>query len=139
MYDTIHDLYFLFGNGTLAASMSESYGLAGPFAEIIEFSASRFSTSDRSDIHDIWRMKREDSFDALVAHDSSDGKGFVNSAASACDYGPGEYLNTFLVAFFNAAAYIYSITYFETWYVFFKASAFNSIKQLCFHAFFSLV
>lgn len=139
MYDTIHDLHFLFGNDTLAVSMSEFDRLTGSFAEIIEFSASRFSTSDRSDIHDIWRMKWEDSFDALVAHDSSDGKGFVNSATSACDHGPGEYLNTFLVAFLNAAAHIYSITYFETWYVFFKASAFNSIKQLCFHAFFSLV
>ena len=83
-------------------------------------------------------MKREDSLDALVAHDSSDGKGLVNSATSACDDYAGEYLNALLVAFLDFAAHVNRIAYFEMRYFFLKAFAFNSVQQLCFHVIFSL-
>ena len=72
-------------------------------------------------------MKREDSLDALVAYDSAHGEGFVNSTAPAGNYGAGEYLNAFFVAFFDPTADIYDIAYFEMRYIGFEAFCFDSV------------
>ena len=58
-------------------------------------------------------MQWEDSFYALIVDDSPDGESFVNPAAFPCDYRAGKNLYTFFVAFFYAAADIYSVAYFE--------------------------
>jgi hypothetical protein len=79
-------------------------------------------------------VKREDSLDALIGNNSSDGKVFVDAAASACDYCAGEDLNSLFVALFDFAAYINRVAYFEMRHILPKAFAFNGIKQLCFHS-----
>ena len=84
-------------------------------------------------------MNGEDSLNTFVAYNSADSEGFAYAAASACDYGAGKYLNAFLVAFFDFAAHVDRVAYFEMRYIFFKAFAFNSIKQLRFHVVFSFV
>jgi len=83
-------------------------------------------------------MKGENSLDPFVGNNSADSEGFVDAATFACDYCAGENLDAFLVAFFNLAAYVNRIAYFEMRYIFFKAFAFNSIEQLCFHVIFPL-
>jgi hypothetical protein len=79
-------------------------------------------------------VKGEDSLDALIAYDSADGEGFVDTSASACDYDAGEYLQTLFVAFPDSAVDVHGIAYFEVRYIFLKAFAFNSIQHLCFHS-----
>ena len=78
-------------------------------------------------------MKREDSFDSLVADHASDHEGFVNTAALAGDYRSGKYLRAFLVTFFYTAVDVYNIAYFEVRYFFLQTFAFNRIQYFCFH------
>jgi len=117
--------------------MRESYGLSGSFAEVIEFCASCFSTSNWADIDNVRGMKGEDTLDSFIGDNSADGEGFANAATFACDYRSGEYLDALLVTFLNLAADIHGVAYFEMRYIFLETFAFNSIKQFCFHAIFS--
>lgn len=123
----------LFGSGVLAMSVGEFDGLSGSLSEEIEFCSSCFSASNRLDINDIRRMKREDSLYALVTHNPADGEGFVNAAAPACDYSAGKYLDAFFVGFFDSAAHIYRIAHFKMGYVFLQHFAFDAVQYFCFH------
>jgi len=117
--------------------MSELDGLAGPLAEVIEFCASCFTASNRLDIHNIRRMKREDSLHTLVIYDSPHSEGFIDAATFAGDYYAGKYLNALFVAFYDSAPHIYRIAYFEMRYIFLEAFTFGSVQQFCFHRFIS--
>ncbi len=59
-------------------AMSQPDRLAGSLAEEIQFCTPCLSASNRLDIDNIRRMKREDSLYAFVAYDSPHGEGFVN-------------------------------------------------------------
>ena len=107
--------------------VSQLDGLAGSLAEEIEFRTPCFAASEWSDIDDIGRMKGEDSLHAFVIYDSPHSEGFVNPPASACDYRAGEYLNPLFIAFFDSAADIYRIAYFEVWYIALEPFAFDGI------------
>ena len=113
-------------------AVSEADGFAGSLAEEIEFCTPRFATSDRPDIDDVRGMQGEDSLDALIVDDSSDGEGFVNSTASSGDYSAGEYLYTLFVAFLDAATDIYGIAYFEMRYLLLETLVFNGVEQVGF-------
>jgi len=99
-------------------SVGEFDGLSGALAEVIQLCASCPSASDGPDIDDVGRMYREDSLDALVVYDSADGEGFVDAAAFAGYNGSGENLEALLVAFFDSAADVYGVAYFEMGYFF---------------------
>ncbi len=116
-----------------AVSLSEPDGFAGSLAEVIQFCPPCFSTSNGPDINYIWRVKREDSFDALVIDNPPDCEVFVNAAALAGDYCAGKYLCALFVAFSDAAADIHTIAYFKMRYVFLQTFAFNRIQYFCFH------
>ncbi len=112
--------------------MSEADGLSGAFAKVIELCPPCFSASDRPDIKDVGGMQREDSFDALVFDDSSDGECFVNSAAFPCDYGASEYLYAYFVAFLYAATDIYGVANFKVWNFTLYTFALNGVEHLSF-------
>jgi len=74
-------------------------------------------------------MKWEDSFHALVIHDSTHCEGLINPPASSRDYCAAKYLYTLFVAFFDAATDIYRIAYFEMRYLFLQPLTFNSVQH----------
>ena len=113
-------------------AMSESDGLSGTFAKVIELCPPCFSASYRPNIKDVGGMQREYSFDAFVIDDSADGECFVNTAALPCDYGASEYLHAYFVALFYAAADIHRVAYFEVRYLFLQTFVFNGIEHLSF-------
>ncbi len=82
-------------------------------------------------------MKREDSLNAFITHDAPDNERFVYPTSSARNYCAGEYLNAFLVAFFDSAVDVDRITYFEMRNMLFEAFIFNSVQQFSFHRFIS--
>jgi len=61
-------------------------------------------------------MEWEDSLNALVSDDTSDGESFVYSAAFSGYYGSGEDLDTDFVAFLYAASYVDGVAYFKMRY-----------------------
>ena len=82
-------------------------------------------------------MKREDSFDTLIAYHTPNHEGFVNAASLAGDNGPGKYLSALFFALFYTAVDINNIAYFEVRYFFLQTFAFNRIQYFCFHWFIS--
>lgn len=78
-------------------------------------------------------MKREDSFDSLVADHSPDSKSLVDPSALAGNHRAGEYLRADFIAFLDGAVDIYYIAYLKVRYIFLQALAFNSIQNFCFH------
>ena len=72
-------------------------------------------------------MNGEYSLYALVIYDSAHREGFVNPAASACDYRAGKYLDTLLVAFFDSAVHIDHIAYLEMRYILLEAFTISSL------------
>jgi hypothetical protein len=121
----------------IAVPLSQPDGLAGPLAEVIQFCASCLAASDRPDIQDIGRMKREDTLDALVIDDPPDRKAFVDAPALAGDYRAREYLRAFFIAFFDAAVNIHYIAYLEMRDLFLQTFAFNRVQKFRFHRFIS--
>ncbi len=110
-----------------AVPVGESDGFTSSLAEVIQFCSPCFAASDGPDIENVWRMKREDSFDALVIDNPPDCEVFVNAAALAGDYCAGKYLRALFVAFSDTTVDIYNITYFEVRYIFLQTFAFNRI------------
>jgi len=123
----------LFGNGVLAVPLSEPDGLAGSLAEEIQFRASCFAASNWYNIHNIGRMKWEDSLHAFVSHNSPHRESFVNAATLAGNYRAGEYLSPLFVAFLDSAVHINHVAYFKMWYIFFEAFTFDSIQHFRLH------
>lgn len=82
-------------------------------------------------------MKREDSFDTLIAYYTPNREGFVNAASFAGDNGSGKYLSSLFLAFFYTAVDIDNIAYFEVRYFFLQTFALNRIQYFCFHWFIS--
>jgi hypothetical protein len=103
----------LFRDGMFAVPLCEPDRLARSLAQVIKFCTPGFAASYRSDIDDIRRMKREDSFHALVIDDSADREIFVNAPAFAGNHRAGKYLRAFFIAFPDPAVNIHYITYLE--------------------------
>ena len=111
----------------VAVPLGELDGFSASVAQIIELGPPCFAASDRLYIDDVWRMKREDSFDALVGDDPADREVFVNAPAFAGDYRAGEYLRSLFVALFNPAVYLYKITYLEVGELVLETLALNGV------------
>ena len=103
----------LSGYGVVAVPLGKLDGLAGPITQIIELGPPGLAASDRLDIENVGRVQREDSFDTLVIGDPPDGEVFVNAPAFAGNDRAGKYLRSLFVALFNAAVYLYDVTYFK--------------------------
>jgi hypothetical protein len=97
----------------VAVPLFEPDCLAGPITQIIELGPPGLAASDRLDIYDVRRVQREDSFDALVTGESTDGEVFVNAPAFAGNHRAGKYLRSLFVAFFNTTVNLYDIAYLE--------------------------
>jgi len=117
----------------LAVALGQPDRLACSLTEEIQFCTPCLSASNRLDINNIRRMKREDSLYALVAYDAPHDEGFANPPALSGDYCTGKYLSPLLVAFFDSAVHIYHIAYFEMWYSLLQAFTFNCIQHFRFH------
>ena len=122
----------LFRAGVVAVAVSQADSLAGSLAEEIQFCTPCFAASNRLDIDNIGRMKRENPFHALVIHDSPHCESLVNPPPFAGNYCAGKYLCTHFVAFPDAATDIYRIAYFEVRYFFPQTFAFNSVQHFRF-------
>ena len=106
---------------------------AGSLAKVIELRTSCFSASDRPDVEDIGRMKREDALDPFVIYDSPNREGLVHAASLSRDYHAGEDLGTILVALFDSTAHIDHIAYFKMRHIFPETFALNSVQHPVFH------
>jgi hypothetical protein len=119
----------------LAVALFQLDCFAGSFAKVIELRAFCFSASNRFDIENIRRMKREDALDALITHDSPNREGLAHAPPLAGNYGAAKNLSTLFIAFFYFRIDINHIAHLKMWYIFPETLALNSVQQLVFHRF----
>lgn len=117
----------------VAVSLGQLYCLTRSLPQEIQLCSSCFAASYGLDVHNIRRIKRKDSLDALIAGKPPHGEHFVDSSAFAGDDRAGEYLDSFLIAFLDFAVHVNYVTYLKIGHIFFQAFDFYRIKQLCFH------
>jgi hypothetical protein len=117
----------------LAVALGESDGFSSALPEKIQFCSPCLTASHRPDIYDVRRMNREDSLYALSCDNPPYGEGLVNAASLSGNYRAGEYLDSFFIAFFNPAAYINHIAYFEIRHILLQALIFDCIQYFSFH------
>ena len=116
-----------------AVTLSEFYAFSASLAQEVKFCASCFSASDGSYVNDVRRMDRKDSFDALVAYDTSDSESLVYSASPAGNDGSAEGLDTGFGAFNDAALHFDDIAYFKIRHFFLEALIFDRVQKFCLH------
>jgi len=119
----------------LAVAVFQLDRFAGSFAKVIKLCTFCLSASNRFDIEDIRRMKREYALDALITYDSPNREGLAHAATPACDYRAAENLCALLIALFYFRVHIDHITHLKMRYIFPEAFALNSVQQLVFHRF----
>ena len=113
--------------------VAELCGLAGTLAQEIEFCASGLAGADRDNIHYVWRVDGENSFDTFPRDDPADGEYLVNAVSFAGDDGAREGLNAFLVAFNDFTADVNNISHAEKGDVLLQRFALNNVQHIGLH------
>ncbi len=126
------DIGLLGDDGVLAVSLRELYSLSSALAEVVELCTSAFPAPCGLYVSYGRRMEGEDSFDAFVCDDSSDGKHFAHAAAFSCDDGAGEDLRPDLVAFLDFAVNVNAVANLEMGHVGLEAFILDGVEQVGF-------
>ena len=127
----------LFSDGVLSIFFGESDGFAGSFSQEVKFCTSCFSTFCCLNIDDVRGIEGEDSFNAFICDEPSDGEGFAHPGPFSSDDGAAEDLDALLIAFDDFIIDVYGIANLEMGQVLLQTFLFYSFYQFFFHGQFS--
>ena len=109
----------------VAVPLGQPGGFPGTIPKIVEFGTLGLAATDGLYVNYVGRIDREYPLHALVADETADRKGLIDTAAPASDHRAGKDLYAGLGTFGDLAVHIDRIAYFEIRNLFLKALSLN--------------